>query len=187
MEIEKLPGRVFLDTNIVNFILDYGEYIFDGLSASETLGHRTLESIDAFYNIFLTGKRASWQLAISPMTYREITKTIDARRNNYLKTWFLDIWDYWTKTVDENDDLPSFLEAEKSKIDLLTTGILDFLPDIEDRMLICDSIAYRCDLFCTKDWKTILRYRENLGSLPIKIVSPKEWWNIIKPFAALWV
>ena len=175
MGIENIPAGVFLDTNIVNFILDHGKSIFDGVPADKTFGHRTIDYIDAFYNIFLTGKRASWQIAISPLTYREIIKTREPNRRHYLETWFLELWNYWLNTIKQNDDLPSFIDAEQSKIRLLTSGVLDIIPDIGDKMLICDSIAYKCDLFCTKDWKTILRYRKHLSSLPIEIVSPKQW------------
>ena len=31
MKIEEVPGRAFLDTSSLNFILEYGEYIFDAL------------------------------------------------------------------------------------------------------------------------------------------------------------
>ena len=72
MNLKKVPGRAFLDTSSLNFILEYGEYIFDGLTPPGTLGKRIIEDIEAFYNIFLTGKRASWQLAISPFTYKEV-------------------------------------------------------------------------------------------------------------------
>ena len=65
MSLEDVPGRVFLDTCAVNFILDYGEQIHDGVSPPSGLGDRARADVDALYNIFLTGQRAMWQLAIS--------------------------------------------------------------------------------------------------------------------------
>ncbi|HEC78698.1 MAG TPA: hypothetical protein ENI34_06100 [candidate division WOR-3 bacterium] len=187
MKFEEIPGRVFLDTSSLNFILEYGEHIFDGMSSPTTLSKRIINDIEAFYNIFLTGKRASWQLAISPFTYKEIIETQDATKKYYLENWFMDVWHCWLNILDQNDDLPSFLEAEHARIKLLSSGILNILPDIEDRILICDAVVYRCDCFCTRDWRTILKYRDYLKSLPIKILTPSEWWDLIKSYAGLWV
>ena len=187
MKFEEIPGRAFLDTSSLNFILEYGEYIFGGITLPTTLSKRVIDDINAFYNIFLTGKRASWQLAISPFTYKEIIGTQDATKKYYLENWFMEVWHYWLNILEQNNDLPSFVEAEHTRINLLSSGILDILPDIEDRILVCDAIVYRCDCFCTRDWKTILKYREHLKSLPIRIITPSEWWNLIRPYAGLWV
>jgi len=187
MRLKEIPRRVFLDTSSLNFILECGEYIFDGVTPPATLSKRIIKDIDAFYNIFLTGKRASWQLAISPFTYKEIIGTKDTTKKYYLENWFMEIWHYWLNILEQNNDLPSFIEAEHTRINLLSSGILDILPNIGDRILVCDAIVYRCDCFCTRDWKTILKYREHLKSLPIRIITPSEWWNLIRPYAGLWV
>jgi hypothetical protein len=95
--------------------------------------------------------------------------------------------DYTCERLQKDNNLPSFVEAENTKISLLSYGILDVLPDIEDRLLICDAIIYKCDCFCTRDWKTILRNRSHLKSLPVDIITPTEWWDMIEPYARLWV
>ena len=187
MKLTEIPGRSFLDTSTLNFILENGEYIFDGVSPPNSLGIRQSQDIDAFSNIFLAGKRASWQLAISPFSYKEVISTQDETRRHYLQNWFMEVWYYWLGILEQGNDLPSFIEAENTKIKLLSSGILDILPDIEDRILICDAVVYNCDCFCTRDWRTVLKYRDNLVSLPIKIISPTEWWKFIEPYAKLWV
>lgn len=185
--MDEVPRRVFLDTSSLNFILEYGEQIFDGIASPENSSGRIIEDIDAFYNIFLTGQRANWQLAISPFTYREVIKTQDAKKRYYLERWLMNVWDYWLNIIKTNNNLPSFMEAEDIKIKLLSSGVLDVLPDVEDRVLLSDAIVYRCDYFCTRDWQTILKYRGHLETLPVKIITPSEWWCLIRPFAALWV
>lgn len=186
MGLEDIPGRAFLDTSTLNFILDNGEYIFDAVTPQSSFNERQLQDIDAFCNIFLTGKRASWQLAISPFTYKEVISTREANRRHYIENWFMEVWHYWLGILEQANDLPSFIEAEHTKIELLSSGILDVLSDIEDRILICDAIVYRCDCFCTRDWKTILKHRHLLKGLPIKILTPIEWWKLIEPYAGLW-
>ena len=187
MKLEEIPGRAFLDTSTLNFILEHGEYIFDGVSPPNSLGTKQIQDIDALFNIFLTGKRASWQLAISPFTYKEVISTQDETKRHYLENWFMEVWHYWLGILEQGNDLPSFIEAEHTRVKLLSSGVLDILPDIEDRILICDAVVYKSDCFCTRDWKTILKYRNHLVSLPIRIVTPTEWWDLIKPYARLWV
>ncbi len=187
MESKQIPGRAFLDTCSVNFILEHGECIFAGEQPSPTLSKRVLKDIGAFYNIFQTGDRAMWQLAICPFTYKEVIETQDSKKKRYLENWFLEVWNYWIETIRSSNDLPSFIEAEEMRIQLLSSVILDVLPDISDRILICDAIVYNCDCFCTRDWKTILKKRKYLKCLPIRIVTPYEWWKLIEPYGALWV
>jgi len=186
MGLEDIPGRAFLDTSTLNFILDNGEYIFDAVTPPVSLSGRLLQDIDALYNIFLAVERASFQLAISPFTYKEIIGTQDVTQRYYLQKWFTDVWHYWLAILEEANDLPSTVEAENTRIEMLSSGILDVLPDIEDKILICDAIVYRCDCFCTRDWRTILKHRDHLKVLPIKILTPTEWWELIEPYSGLW-
>lgn len=187
MNLPDIPGRVFLDTSALNFVLEHGESIFDRVPVDDHATLRVKNDIEAFSNIFQTGQRANWQLAISPFTYREVLNTTDFSHRAHLQSWFHDVWAYWLGIIEEDDDLPTFIEAENTKISLITSGVLDVLPDSEDRFLICDAIAYRCDCFCTRDWKTILKHRDSLTDIPLKILSPTEWWKTIALYASLWV
>jgi hypothetical protein len=181
-----IPGRAFLDTSVVNFILDYGEQIHDGGTIPPNVSDRVVEDIEALRGIFITGQRATWQFAISPFTYKEIISTDDPSRRHTLESWFFEIWHYWRDIIEQNNDLPDFLEAEAVRLELLASKILDVLPDVEDRILICDAVVYRCDCFCTRDWRSIVRHRDLLSGLSMKIVTPTEWWKLIKPYASLW-
>lgn len=181
-----IPGRAFLDTAVVNFVLDFGEQIHDGAPPPANSTKRVICDIDALYNLFLTGQRAQWQLAVSPYTYREVSNTREPKKRHYLETWFFDLWNYWREIVKHNNDLPDFIEAESIRVELLASGHLDVLPDAEDRLLICDAVVYRCDCFCTRDWRTIIKHRDELAGLQLKIVTPAEWWSMIEPYAQLW-
>ncbi|MGD0309878.1 MAG: hypothetical protein ABSC02_11375 [Acidobacteriota bacterium] len=186
MNQEEIPGRIFLDTCIINFILDYGEQIHEGIASPRGLSERALADIDAFYNIFLTGQRAQWQLAISPHSYQEVAQTQDSQRRRQLESWFSEIWHYWRGIIEDNDDLPSFIEAEHIRFRLLTSTGFDVLPDLADRVLLCDAVVYRCNLFCTRDWSTILKQRSRLPDYAPKVVTPSEWWSRIRSYGSLW-
>ena len=72
-----IPGRVLLDMNVVNFILDWGEVIHDSGVIPADVSERDAQDILALRDIWLTGQRASWQLAVSPRTYEEVAATTD--------------------------------------------------------------------------------------------------------------
>jgi hypothetical protein len=178
-----MPGRALLDTNIVNFTLDWGEAIFDGGHIPENLPPQDLDDILALRDIFLTGKRAMWQLAISPLTYREIQATVDHRRRQALIRWFNELWVYWRdifKDCDLSDD-----HAELTARRLCPSGFLTWLPGEVDRILVSHAIAYGCDVFCTRDRNTILRHRARAKGIPVHFHSPAEWWSVLSPYGAL--
>lgn len=184
MQLEDVPGRVFLDTCVVNFMLDHGEQIHDATPPGRS--ERAAADVEALRRIWITGQRASWQLAISPHTYNEVVATVDPSRRRQLESWFMEIWQFWREIVHQSDDLPSFIEADDLRIRVLASGALDHLPDFADRVLLCDALSYRCDLFCTRDWSTIIKHRSLLQPLGIDIVTPAEWWLRIQPFENLW-
>ncbi len=175
-----LPRRIFLDTCVLNFILDYGDQIHESIEIPAEVPSREAADIDSLNGIWDVGQRAFWELAVSPLSYRELASTTDVRRASQLGNWFVEIWNSWREIIAEGEGFPSFLEAEEIRLHWLSTGILDILPDVSDRWLICDALIYRCDLFCTRDWRTILKHRDELAELPIRIVTPREWWNEIE-------
>jgi hypothetical protein len=166
-------------------MLDFGEQIHDGATLP-CVGTREIADIEALRNVFIAGQRAMWQLAISPYTYSEIARTRQRERLQHLHMWFQELWQYWRSTIEHSNDLPDFIEAEDIRVRMLMSDYLSCLPDVADRVLICDVLVYRCDLFCTRDWTTILKHRAALAGLPIEIVTPPEWWERIRPCAGLW-
>jgi hypothetical protein len=184
--LKDIPGRAFLDTSVINFWLDHGEEISEGISPSSRLPEVDQEDIESLHCLYMTGQRASWQLAISPHTYQEVMNTTEPNRRHYLETWFFEIWSYWQEIIRENNDLPSFIEAEAIKVRVLSSGVLNVLPDVADRILILDALVYKCDVFCTRDRRTIIRHRDQLSSIGIPIFSPTEWWHQIEPYSSIW-
>ncbi len=180
-----VPGRVLLDTNIVNFILDWGEVIHDGGAIERIVSERDAEDILALRNIWITAQRASWQLAVSPRTYAEISATTDAIRRRALETWFQELRFYWRQFFKE-DDLSDFA-ADSLARRLVPSAALAVLSDFSDRELLAHAVAYGCDAMCTRDRKTILRHQNKLRLVPVRIFTPTEWWAAISKDAAIWV
>lgn len=169
-----LPRRVFLDTNVVNFVLDHGMSIFEGEEPPEALSEADRADLQALHLVFLTGERAQWELAVSPLTLHEISQTHDPSRRNDLERWFGEIWHHWRDCFDEDGTL-SDAYAEDLSRRLAGSSLLGCFPDESDRALIGHAIAYECDAFCTRDRKTILRKAKSAPKLPLELLSPVEW------------
>lgn len=172
--MKNLPKRIFLDTCAVNFILDYGNQIHENCEIPGDLSFRITRDVNAFQEIWRTGQRAFWKIIISEYTVTELSKTQDSNRKKRL--------------LDLANEIIAYQESESgfTASPVTTKKLLLILPDFSDRILIHEAIKSNCDVFCTRDWKTILRFRNEIGLLPIKIMAPHEWWEIIKPFSSLW-
>lgn len=186
MAFEDLPGRVFLDTNVVNLWLGFGEQIHEGLPLPCGTDARVAGDVEALRQIAFTGQRASWQLAVSPLTFLEVTATRSPERCGELSRWFWEVWHSWREILCADTVLPTFCEAEEMRLRLLSSPSISNLQDPNDRVLLCDAAVYGCDAFCTTDWSTILRHRGTLTAYPIPIVTPAEWWAQIRPWSAIW-
>lgn len=173
---ESVPGRIFLDTNVVNLLVRFPEQIFQQESAPDDLDQKILEDIEALMHIFFVGRRANWFLVASRKTISEIEDTPDKRLRSLLKDFATELI---SPEVEENRYAAT---VGRRMVDApFTAG----LPDAADRELIGNAIGLSCDAFCTRDRRTIVRKRATLRLLPIKVLTPLEWWRHVKPWAGL--
>jgi hypothetical protein len=172
--LANVPRKIFLDTCVVNFILDYGAFIHENCDPPKTRSVRVAEDAEALRCIWICGQRAPWRLAISALTYAEVMATTCPERRTLLRSWASDLLAHWLANPAAPEDVafePSSLEA---------------FPDANDRQLLRDAIALRCDTFCTRDWSTILRFRASFPASGLRIMTPAEWWKTVEPWASLW-
>ena len=163
---------------MVNFLLDHGEQIHDGVPTPDHATFRVARDIDALRAIWLTGQRASWHITISDGTIAEIERTGQLGRLHELLGWASELATYSGECEALSPTTPHRIASSQLQK-------LDLLLDYRDRQLLCEALQLSCDAFCTRDWKTILRHREQLQDLPISILSPHEWWSAILPYAPL--
>lgn len=175
--LPKFPAYIFLDTSVVNSILDFREQIHERVAPPENASWRVARDIEALQGIWLMGQRASWHMTISAATVEEIERTGQASRLHDLLNWAseLSIYSDECKALAPNS-------AKQHHFDVTASSTL---PDAGDRRLICEAVDAGCDAFCTRDWKTILRHRDSLRAVPLTIISPHEWWDAILPYAPL--
>lgn len=174
---ERIPARIFLDTNILNLIVKWPEQIFENVPVPPSLDERTAHDIEAFMHIFCVGQRANWQLVASAKTIEEISLTADEDVRSTLLNYAFEV-------ADQHSD--KSLYGRDLGRRMMRSAVLDALPDLADRELLGNAVGMNCDAFCTRDHKTIIRKRHLLPRLPLRILTPCEWWSCIKPWAGLW-
>lgn len=123
------------------------------------------------------GGRAPWEIVASRKTLSEIGETPDLAVRDRLLDYACELVDPPTEDV---------VYAASLGRRLIDAPFTEALPDPADRELIGNAIGLGCDVFCTCDRRTVVRKREQLRQLPIRILTPAEWWAHIKPWAALW-
>lgn len=176
---DRLPRSIFLDTNIIDICVKWPEYIFEQRPVDELLPLDKHDDIDALSQIFFVGQRAAWDMRVSHKTISELAATRDFTLRERLI-------DYGVCFIDLNDtELHSYANDLSRK--LVNTKFVSALPDMADRELLAHAIAMQCDVFCTRDIRSIHSRRNSLKSVPIRILTPREWWLYIRPWAGLWI
>ncbi len=180
-----LPRRVFVDTNVVNFIVDHDAYIFEGEdNGIANLSPRDRADLEGLRLVFETGQRAHWEMVVSDATSAEILATADEHRRRVLLRLFEELWVYWRDCFAEDGALCDRHASELAR-KLESGGVLSMFPDASDRQLLAHAIAYECDAFCTRDRKTISRNVDRSPRLPFEIISPAVWGERIEKVAPL--
>lgn len=174
---ESIPQRIFLDTNVVNLLVKHSEHIFEQAPIPRHLDKTRAFNIEALMHVFQIGVRANWVILASRKTLDEIGETPDLHVRD-------DLLRYAVQLIDPPSEDSAF--AASFGRALVDAPFLSALPDAADRELIGNAIGLGCDVFCTCDRRTITSKREHLDHLPIRILTPLEWWARVKPWAGLW-
>lgn len=176
---EDIPKRVFLDTNVINVLVKYSEEIFDQVGILDGTNATRADDVEALRKIFFVGARANWDILASEKTVEEIALTQDATLRERLLRFASEILN---RDIDDDDRRFSNNFARR----IVDSHFVAALPDRNDRLLVGNAIGLGCDAFCTCDRTTIVKKRERLKSLNLRIITPAEWWASIRPWAALW-
>jgi hypothetical protein len=178
---EDLPQRIFLDSCTAQTLRDYDGYIYEGepIPAGNRI-HRVrdgMANVEALRDIFLVNERAQFEWIVSRASLEEA----HAKRDPGHMQWLWDIADHSEVCLD--DDGPTAeSEALATQLDGNEIGYFS----VKDRRLIQQAIILRCEAFLTVERKL----PENAGAiqkaLGIRILTPITYWNMLRPWAALW-
>ena len=191
-----LPKLIFLDTNIVQNLYSFGQFIFDRVSTPEvekklsTLGPRVTADIYALADFMALGVRAGWPLAVSPGTQREFRAIQDPKKRDALTAWEQRLADYFTENFDQSQgeteessysEMTHFTSLQRSRM----ADLLKAFPDKQDQQLFIDAVERGCDIFLTMDYKTIWQHRDKVKQFGLHVMTPVELLEYVRPWAGL--
>jgi hypothetical protein len=180
---ESLPQRVFLDSSTLQMLQDYGGQVWDNEPIPDNDRIHSIPdgpaTIDALRRIFFVNQRALWQFALSANSLREVAAKGDAR---YLQ-WAYDVLDHWQICLEESG--PPSSKGQTIGAMLMTTSF-NYLSE-GDRSLLLDAVTLECDAFLTCDRKLAKNRHHLLAELAILVVTPIQHWQMLEPWARLYV
>lgn len=175
---ENIPVRVFLDTSVVNLIIKHAQTIFDMHPQYMETSPSRARDVEALMHLFAVGARAHWTLRASAKTLEEVNQTACESTRDALASYVGEVMEIATEESRHGDDLGRRV---------IDSSLFQMLPDRSDRELLGNAIGLGCDAFVTADIRTIVRKRDRLPKLPIRILTPIEWWSRVKPWGGLWL
>ena len=181
---ESIPRRVFLDTNIVDCVVKHSECVFEGIAPRNDMPAQLASDVTSLRHIFAAGSRAQWDILVSDKTIEEVSKTPDPFLRSQLIGYGVELVGYGTANGTVEEDRRFARDFARRARD---SSFLEALPHPDDRTLLAEAIALGCDVFCTRDLKSIHRKRHLLRQIPLRILTPDEWWHHIRPWAGLWL
>ncbi|MDP2948711.1 MAG: hypothetical protein Q8P22_04160 [Chloroflexota bacterium] len=186
-----MPKLIFLDTNVVQYLLTFGEYIYGNYLSPEEeeklkgLSRRTVQDVHALAAFIDLGRRNGWPLVVSQGTLDELAATCDAQKRHSLVRWGLDLADYFQTILPPDYEHTSFRQTQLRALEEWKGPIISLLPDEKDRLLIFDAVGFGCDVFLTMDYNTIWKFRERIRLLGISVVRPVELLEYMRPSIGL--
>lgn len=181
---ESIPQRVFLDTNIVDCLVKWDECVFENIVPPDDIPGQLASDIASLRHIFAVGSRAQWDIIVSARTIGELSNTSDPSMRERLVNYGVELVGYGTANGTAEEDHRYARDFARRARD---SSFLAALPHPEDRALLAEAVAFGCDVFCTRDLKSIHNKRDLLRQIPLRILTPGEWWQHIRPWAGLWL
>lgn len=176
-----LPRRVFLDSTVLQTLLEYGGCIWEGEEVAaqdrvRRVPHR-LSDIHALQRIFSLTDRGRFEFAISENSLREVADKRDVR---YMQ-WSFDVLDHWLSCEDEGE-AASEQRFERARV--LDDDRFNYLGR-KDRMLLRDSLARDCDAFLTMDRRLTRNAAHLRAHAGVVVLLPAEYWAMLERWARL--
>ena len=177
---EDIPQRIFLDSSALQTLQDYGGFIYENeeLEPDDRIRRDPAgpAKLEAFRWIMRVAQRAPFEFALSDNSLREVERRDDAR---YLQ-WAYDVLDHWLVCLEESGWATGGAELAKS-LDSTSYGYLGS----GDRALLRDAMVLACDSFLTMENRLPRNAEHIRKTLGIRVLSPVDMWELLKPWAAL--
>ena len=181
-DFESLPRWVFLDSCTVQTLRNYGGYIFDAESITNTDSiHRItdgLANVEALRNIFLINQRASFEWIVSNGSLQEA----QAKRDPGHIQWVWDIAGHSELCLLEKGST----NDSRACADRLSEQKFGYLSD-KDRRLFREAVLLCCEAFLTVECRLPRNAAHIRRQLGIHVLTPIIHWKWLGPWARLWL
>lgn len=181
MGFAELPTRLFLDSNILQLVAEYGGVVFENeeLPEGDRIHQVTEgpESLDALRMLFTVAERGPFEFIVSENSLREAADKNDRRHLQ----WVVDVSHHSEVCLAENGAGSDATHAQARKLLQPSFGYLS----AKDRAMLADAVALDCDVFLTMDLKLAKnadRLREVVG---IQVLTPQGYAEQLRPWVRL--
>jgi hypothetical protein len=178
---ESLPRRIFLDSCTAQTLRRYGGYIYEGepIDTEDRINKITngIANVEALRAIFQISERALFEWIVSRGSMEEA----QAKRDGGHMQWLWDIADH-SEACLESDGPTAESEALGERLSEPKFGYLSFA----DRRLIREAVILRCEAFLTVERRLPNNAAHIERELGIRILTPIQHWQALRPWAALW-
>ena len=137
--------------------------------------------IEALQKIFFVNQRAPFEFALSRNSFSEVVERGDHR---YFQ-WVCDVGDYWETILDSYGTSSARMEST-TKISFADDSSLGYLSE-KDRILLRDALQLECEAFLTVDRRLLKNSAHLNKKLGLRLLAPSEYWDVLKPWARLYV
>ncbi|MGH9428640.1 MAG: hypothetical protein ACRD2L_20310, partial [Terriglobia bacterium] len=140
LDLPTPPNCIFLDTNVVNKVVEFGEYLFDNYLAEEEREEydrrpvEDQEDIEALHDICLVGQRLCLPLYISDFTIHELSQTPIEPKRQHLLNYAREVFDHWLQWGDRKVKA-AYLKKKRLQRFKRLMPKMAFIPDEGDRFL----------------------------------------------------
>jgi hypothetical protein len=186
-----IPHRIFLDTNVLQYLMDFGTYIFEhereyddkfvARKIDIKVGDKLYYEILALHDIFLAIEYSIYQFALSESVYKEVIQKGD----NYFNQWFFDVWSHWESVLNDYSGIELFSkESEVRYKKALTDKSLLGSYSFKDQAILLDAIRFDCDTLLTVDKFSRDQYKRIyvFDNYNLKILTPTDFMKLIESF-----
>ncbi|MGA8664227.1 MAG: hypothetical protein WB809_04060 [Thermoplasmata archaeon] len=176
--------RVLLDTNVIQHLSSFGEYIYDGYLSPAyekrlaNLDEKLRSDVECLQIIL--GKaptRTPVTPIVSALSVSELLHTGSEVKAARLVGWGLELMEFASPSRAISVHRPS-----QRRLSLASN-----LPGAIDQLLLGECRRLECEALITTDYKSILNRRTHQKIDGALVLSPTEWWALLCPWWPLWV
>jgi hypothetical protein len=179
--LQHLPRRIFLDSCTAQTLRRYGAYVYEGepIEAGDRIHSVTdgIAKVGALRSIVLVNQRAMFEWIVSQGSMVEAR----AKRDRGHMQWLRDIADHSQVCIESDGPSPDSVALGER----LSEPRFGYLSSA-DRRLIHEAVVLRCDAFLTVERRLPTNAAHLEKHLGIRILTPIQHWEALRPWAALW-